>query len=212
MSNSPSNPKRQLRGEAVRRRLIEAAENLLMEKGVSQITTQDVLNTAGVARNTLYKHFADVDALVEATLLKGFSEQVELDTQMILQIISGCESQDQFKDAMAKITRATNGADRKPRRQMRVLLISMARTRPALQAKLAALQSRMTLGLSEAFELAQEKGFIRETVSPRMGAIFIQSYTLGRILLDVEPCSEGDALDWMTLIDQVMTGVFTPSV
>ena len=42
-----------------------------------------------------------------------------------------------------------------------------------------------------------------------MGALFIQSYTIGRVLLDIEPCSDRDALDWMEMIDSVMVSVFT---
>ena len=199
----------QVRGEAVRARLIDAAEALILERDALQLTAEEVLEAAGVSRATLYRDFADVGALVEAALLKGFARQVEIDTQSIAGIIATCNTKEEFKAAMAAITRATNNKDRASRRFLRAQLIAMAGTRPALKAQLAEVQIKMTDSLARTFEDAKEQGFIKKTVSPRMGALFIQAYTIGRVLLDIEPCSDRDALDWMELIDTVMVSVFT---
>jgi hypothetical protein len=45
---------------------------------------------------------------------------------------------------------------------------------------------------------------IRSTIPARTAALFIQSYTIGRVLLDAEPHSKKDETDWVNLIDQVM--------
>jgi len=199
----------QVRGEAVRARLIDAAEELILERDPLLLTAEEVLEAAGVSRATLYRHFADVGALIEAALLKGFARQVEIDTKSIAGIIATCETKKEFKAAMAAVTRATNNKDRAPRRFLRVQLIAMAGSRPALKAQLAEVQTKMTDSLASTFENAKKKGFIKKTVSPRMGALFIQSYTFGRVLLDIEPCSDRDALDWMEMIDSVIVSVFT---
>ena len=34
-------------------------------------------------------------------------------------------------------------------------------------------------------------------------ALFVQSYTIGRVLLDVEPHTKKDETDWINLIDQI---------
>ena len=210
MSESAQRAKEpQVRGEAVRTRLIDAAEALILERDALQLTAEDVLASAGVSRATLYRHFADVGALIEAALLKGFARQVEIDTQSIAGSIATCNTKEEFRAAMAAITRATNNKDRAPRRFLRAQLIAMAGSRPALKAQLAEVQTNMTDSLASTFEDAKKKGFIKKSVSPRMGALFIQSYTLGRVLLDIEPCSDRDALDWMELIDTVMVSVFT---
>jgi len=56
---------KQPRGEAVRVKLLDAAEALLLEQDAHQLRLDDVLADAGVARNTLYKHFTDLEALAE---------------------------------------------------------------------------------------------------------------------------------------------------
>jgi AcrR family transcriptional regulator len=49
-----------------RRLLIEALLALIMEKGYSKITVQDLLDRADIGRSTFYAHFRDRDALLVA--------------------------------------------------------------------------------------------------------------------------------------------------
>ena len=72
----------------------------------------------------------------------------------------------------------------------------MASSRPALLERVAAAQTDMTERLANEFRAAQEKGYVRSDFPARTGALFIQSYTIGRALLDVEPHSRKDETDW----------------
>lgn len=47
-----------------RDRIIEAALRLMAERGFAGVTMKAVADTAGVARQTLYNHFSDVDSIV----------------------------------------------------------------------------------------------------------------------------------------------------
>jgi len=49
-----------------RRILIEALIALILEKGYSKITVQDILDRADVGRSTFYDHFRDREALLVA--------------------------------------------------------------------------------------------------------------------------------------------------
>lgn len=199
----PEETAKQPRGEAIRVKLLDAAEALLMEQDVHQLRLEEVLADAGVARNTLYKHFKDLEALAEEALLRGFARNLELDAQAISGALARCKSKGDFRQALTAITRATQSADRAPRRMLRIKLLAMASSRPALLERLAAVQSDMTNRLTAEFLLAQEKGFVREDFPARTGAFFIQSYTIGRVLLDVEPHSKKDETDWVNLIDHI---------
>ncbi len=84
---------KQPRGEAVRVKLLDAAEALLLEQDAHQLRLDDVLADAGVARNTLYKHFKDLEALAEEALLRGFARNVELDAQAISGALGRCQKQ-----------------------------------------------------------------------------------------------------------------------
>ena len=53
-----------------------------------------------------------------------------------------------------------------------------------------------------AFETAQEKGFLNKNFEARTGAVFIQAYTLGRIVDDVTTTHMNDD-DWEKLIGRI---------
>jgi AcrR family transcriptional regulator len=168
---------KQPRGEAVRVKLLDAAEALLLERDAHQLRLDEVLAGAGVARNTLYKHFRDLEALAEEALLRGFARYVELDAQAISGALARCHNKDVFRQSLTSITRASQSADRAHRRMLRVKLLAMAASRPTLLEQVAALQSDMTKRLTEVFLWAQEKGFVRSDF-PRDLAPF--SYSLTR--------------------------------
>ena len=50
----------------------------------------------------------------------------------------------------------------------------------------------------------------RATITARTAALFIQSYTIGRVLLDVEPHTKKDETDWVNLIDRVIELALLP--
>ena len=201
---------KQPRGEAVRIKLLDAAEALLLEQDAHQLRLDDVLADAGVARNTLYKHFKDLEALAEEALLRGFARNVELDAQAISGALGRCKSKDDLRKAMTAITRATQSADRAARRMLRIKLLAMASSRPALLERVAAVQTDMTERLADEIRTAQDKGYVRSDFPARTAALFIQSYTIGRVLLDVEPHTKKDETDWINLIDQVIELALLP--
>lgn len=49
---------------STRDRIIEAALRLMAERGFAGVTMKAVAETAGIARQTLYNHFPDVDSIV----------------------------------------------------------------------------------------------------------------------------------------------------
>ncbi|MEO0586402.1 MAG: TetR/AcrR family transcriptional regulator [Planctomycetota bacterium] len=56
---------------AARERVLEAAWGLLTERGASAMSMDDVIEAAGVAKQTLYNHFPTKDRLISATLAVG---------------------------------------------------------------------------------------------------------------------------------------------
>jgi hypothetical protein len=67
---------------------------------------------------------------------------------------------------------------------------------------LGALQQELTDSLTSAFQTAQDKGFLNKDFEARTGAVFIQAYTLGRIVDDITETHMNDA-DWEKLIGRI---------
>lgn len=57
------------RGAATRRRIIEAAAELMYVKGVGSTTLDEVRAASGTSKSQLYSHFADKEQLVRAVVL-----------------------------------------------------------------------------------------------------------------------------------------------
>ncbi|MFF4257889.1 TetR/AcrR family transcriptional regulator [Streptomyces sp. NPDC001663] len=63
-------PERKLtrKGKETRRRIVEAAAQLMYERGVTEATLEDVRAAAGVSGSQIYHYFADKDALLLAVI------------------------------------------------------------------------------------------------------------------------------------------------
>ncbi len=63
---------------STRDRIIHATLVLISERGLGAVTMSGVAEAAGVARQTLYNHYPDVDSIVAAAISQHAEESVEL--------------------------------------------------------------------------------------------------------------------------------------
>src|ERR1700760_1000559 len=70
-------PRLTRKGEATRRRIVEAAARLMYERGLTEATLEDVREAAGVSGSQIYHYFADKQALLLAV--------IDFQTESILQ-------------------------------------------------------------------------------------------------------------------------------
>lgn len=59
-------------------RIIEAALTLIAEQGLGGVTMSGIADTAGVARQTLYNHYPDIDSIVAAAISRHNRESIDL--------------------------------------------------------------------------------------------------------------------------------------
>jgi TetR/AcrR family transcriptional regulator, transcriptional repressor for nem operon len=62
------------RGKASRERLVEAAVQSVVDRGIHQMRVDDVLAAAGSSKSQMYHYFSDRDALVEAVVAHRCTE------------------------------------------------------------------------------------------------------------------------------------------
>lgn len=84
MSETLENPEKfPSRGEARRRAMLDAAWNILLEKGFSGVTLNEVISRSGGSRTTLYEAFGGKDGLIAAVLTEKCQEfSAELDISL----------------------------------------------------------------------------------------------------------------------------------
>lgn len=65
------------RGRATRNRIIEAATELMIERGIAAVSLDDVRAASGASKSQLYHYFADKDHLVATVVARRTQEIVE---------------------------------------------------------------------------------------------------------------------------------------
>lgn len=200
----------QIRGVALRDRLLAACRELLAENRPEKITSNMVLDRASVARNTLYHHFKDMSALLRAAMVAEFSEYFAGDVVVLKKILKSSTTRAQFRNALQQVTAQSQGEERRNSRYARARVITYCARDAVMAPELAAAQQRLTAELEDFVDRAQDRGWVRRDIESRVIAVFLQSYTLGKIIDDLVP-DPVPAANWNALINKiVMDGLLEP--
>ncbi len=92
MTTSNTSDKRRARSERTREKLLDAAIHCYRKKGLSRTAMEDVAQHAGVGRATLYRHFANQEALLSEVMAHNI-EQLQA---VITTSLKGCEKPEEF--------------------------------------------------------------------------------------------------------------------
>lgn len=190
------------KGISTKDRLINTVSEMLDGSTPQHILVEDVLAASGVARGSLYHHFGDFPALIEATLVRRFIAGVDYSNAIISDITATSTSTAQFFDRMYEMSADTQDPNRAHRRAERARELGMAHSNERFRALLSVEQERLTNTLVDAVNVAKDKGWIRHDLNSRAIAVFLQAYTLGRAVDDVA-ITKVDPEAWNKLIRAV---------
>lgn len=182
-----------------RLKLRDAVVEMMVETPPEEIRSEFVLQETGISRGSLYHHYEDFTDLLEDAMLYRFSTGVEASTAAIQMIVSTAGDREEFFSLLEGVTRATQARKRADVRFDRARMIAMAQHNERFRGKLGAVQDRLTDALADAISQAQDKGWANPNFQARTLAVFIQAYTLGKIVDDVGGQQMDDS-DWENLI------------
>jgi AcrR family transcriptional regulator len=182
--------------------LIQATSDLMDEIALEEINAAMVLERAGASKSSMYHFFEDFNDLLEATFLYRFGETVRISIYVIEKIITNSTTKDEFFVALDRLTSTTQARENESIRFMRARKLARSERSASFRSSLGELQQQLTDALTLAFAQAQEKGFLNKSFEARTGAVFIQAYTLGRIVDDITTTHMNDA-DWEKLIGRI---------
>lgn len=172
-------------------KILEQAMLVLNEDGFDRFSVQKVLEGAEVSRATLYRHFPDVDALIEAALVENFRQVVDLYTRVVSELIEFSTDLSGFREGLRAFLKGFSSIPPEVRLR-RTHTIALGSTRPELGAAIAPVQETLTDGWEQNLRRAQRRGFIRKDLDTRVAAVVIQAITLGRIVDDAAVSHVGD--------------------
>jgi AcrR family transcriptional regulator len=186
--------------------LIKVVVELMDSLPAREITTEVVLEKSGISKGSLYHHFEDFPELIEAGLLVRYAQFVDESINMMTNILTHAKSVPQLREGLHQVTQVTQSRDRISIRVERAGVLFLAAENERFRNLLALEQQRLSDAITDLVREAQERGLFKKNFSPRSLAVFIQSYSIGKIIDDIVPNKVTEE-EWNNLtnllIDQV---------
>ena len=164
--------------------LIDTTRELLDSLARTDISTDQILSKSGISKGSLYHHFEDLDQLIEAAMLLRYSEWVDKSIGAITETLRSAKSPEDVHIRLSAITVQTQDPKRRVDRLYRAEVLGAAASSPRLAKSLGVEQQRLTDALTDLVREVQEKGFFHKELDPHVLAVFIQAYTLGKVVDD----------------------------
>lgn len=183
--------------------LIETAVKLLDTQLPHEIAVDEILEQSGISKGSLYHHFEDLAELLEAAQVARYADWVDRSMALIIAIMSKAKTKEDLFEGVKKMTSLTQSAEFKGFRYERARTIGNSQGHKRFQDLLAAEQQRLTSGLTDIIREVIEKGFFHKKLNPHVAAIFIQSYTLGKIVDDIVT-NPVNSQDWDDFVNQMV--------
>lgn len=196
--------------ESTRAAILDAAEVLFYQQGVSRTTLEKIAAAANVTRGAIYWHFQN-----KADLFNAMLERVRLPFQHLLDALDNNTTDEPFEQIRQLYI---NGLQliASSEQHHRVLTIVFHRCEyidelnPAVNQQ-DQLDEQAVAVLQRAFERAKQAGSLREGVSPRLAAMSMHMYVGGIIshfLLKPQQCDLRQHAP--ALIDTMLQGLKQP--
>jgi len=200
--------RRQTRAEATVAALLDAAVVRLKNGGDAAVRIDDILAETGVSRGSLYHHYGGRQGLVDAANLELYARRTRADVAVLTGLIDRASTPDELLEAARALTEQTQSPARRDNRIERARLVGQIGS-GRFAGRLEAVQHALNAAFAAAIARAQAKGLIHPDHDPLALAVFIQAYTLGRVLgdLDTEPV---DPAAWNALVGAVLDAVLRP--
>jgi AcrR family transcriptional regulator len=198
--NKPSHPTRE--------RLIETMATLLDGDDTEHITADQVLSISGISKGSLYHHFEDFDELLEASLIRRFSQNVDVSIEALLNIMATAKSRDELMTMVQALNAHEQDAARAPFRLERARAAGLTHSSPRFTLALGVEQERLTDAFTDLIAEGQNKGWFTTEIDARAGAVFIQAYTLGRVVDDIAS-DKVDPAAWTALTLRAVERIFS---
>ena len=180
---------------------------MLESKKPNEVLADEVLEKSGVSKGSMYHHFEDLQELVETAQLQRYSKWIDASIEFMTTYVLGATSKEDFIESLRKLTELTQSVDRKGARAERARALAACFDNPRMAKQMGIETQRHTDALADIIHEVQNRGYIRADEDPKAAAVFIQSYTLGKMVNDYNPTGVDDET-WVSLIHNMAVRTF----
>ena len=192
-----------------RERLLLTTVELMDTENPEKVGVEMVLEKSGISKGSLYHHFEDFPSLLEAALVYRFHRVVDSSIALIANTVATATTREEFFADMEKVTAITHSREMTAIRFERARALGHAGTSERFREALGVEQQRLTLAFADLVREAQNQGWVTREIDPMAAAVFIQAYTIGK-LIDEVTAEPVDEQEWLKLIHRMVERTFTP--
>ena len=174
------------RSRETRERVLEIALEQLERGGEAAVRIDEINDRSGVSIGSIYHHFGDRDGVIVAAQLRRFSQYAEAEVASLAEVVREARDRDQFRRALLQLAKGSHSTLRRSVRWGRIAVLASTVGRDDLREDVALLQTRLTEGFQAHVAQGQARGFFRSDLEPRAIAAFVEAWSLGLALNDVD--------------------------
>jgi AcrR family transcriptional regulator len=169
-----------------RNRVLAVALDQLESGGEAAVRIDEIRDRSGVSIGSIYHHFGDREGVIAAAQLRRFARFAESEIAVLSDIVVRSADVDEFRTAVRRLTLDARSAARTERRWGRIGVLASTIGRDDLRADIMQVQTRLTDGFAAHVAQGQARGFFRSDLDARAIAAFVEAYSLGFSLNDID--------------------------
>ena len=190
-----------------KRLLVETTVGLLSTKKPHEILADEVLESSGVSKGSMYHHFEDLQELVETAQIYRYSQWIDASIEFLTKYVAKARTQEELRNALRILTEQTQADERKDARAERAQALAACLHNPRMAKQMGAETQRLTDAIADVTEEVKNKGLFRADVNAKVLATFIQAYTLGKLVNDYNPTGVHEG-EWNDFIMNIVEHTF----
>jgi AcrR family transcriptional regulator len=189
-------------------KLIETAMSFIKKMPHDEISVDMILKESNISKGSMYHHFVDLSDLLDTAMIEQYAKLVDATISMMTEVLTSAKSNQEIYDGLVRVTELTQSPTINFARMQRVQAIAKSHGNEKMTQIIQREQQRLTAALSDLIIDCQEKGFVNSEIDPKALSVFIQAYTIGKVIDDIS----GDPTDqqgWNSLINLITKKVVT---
>lgn len=194
------------RPPTTRERVIDVVVGLLEDGGEVAVTIDEVRDRSDVSVGSIYHHFGDRDGLIVAAQIRRFARFAEAEIAALSTIVERADHVAEFRRAIRQLTWHAASEVRVAARWGRIGVLASTVGRPALMHEVRVVQTRLIDELQAHIAQGQARGFFRHDLDPRAVAVFVEAYSIGVALNDLDE-HRVDERDWQQVVWAALDGL-----
>jgi AcrR family transcriptional regulator len=187
------------RSMETRDRVLAVALEQLEAGGEAAVRIDEIRDRSGVSIGSIYHHFGDREGVIAAAQLRRFARFAEFEVKTLADVVERSADVEEFRAHVRRLTLESRSEVRTERRWGRIGVLASTIGRGDLRADIEQIQTRFADGFAALVVQAQSRGFFRSDLDARAIVAFVEAYSIGAVLNDVDARGVADP-EWEKVV------------